>query len=225
MVGPRRLGDNLSYQALKSGYENYHSDYLKEATQKVMCYFGNAKGPRTTNPKQINEYDEAGSLVFFGDKINHPNEKRKIARDILLSLGKKYDARLINESNSDTGGEVSHPELVVPLKDFCRHISNFQYNLNISGYRLSIPNRFIESFMVGTAIVTDRLSVMWYKPFGQEVVETVTMGYEPTEDVNWNQFKADLCNLPDIDKKQIIKEFEAKWEPSVVSQYIIETLI
>lgn len=50
-------------------------------------------------------------------------------------------------------------------------------NLNISGYRMSVPNCFIESFMVGTAIMTDELFVKWYKPFDKEVFETIGMSY------------------------------------------------
>lgn len=55
----------------------------------------------------------------------------------------------------------SHKNLQIPLRDFCAHIAKFEYNVNVSGYRMSIPSRFIESMMVGTAIITDRLKVNW----------------------------------------------------------------
>lgn len=140
-------------------------------------------------------------------------------------MGAQYDARLINESNSDNGKKVSHPELVVPLEKFCDHIANFEYNLNISGYRLSIPNRFIESFVAGTAILTDKLALKWYKPFGKEVVETVPMGYLLNEKVNWEEFKKDVHNLPAVSKEVILEEFEEKWAPKIVAQYIIKEIL
>ena len=102
---------------------------------------------------------------------------------------------------------------------------HFQYNLNISGYGMSIPNRFIESFLVGTAIVTDRLSLKWYRPFGPEVVETVPMGYLPMGKVDWTQFERDIKNLPDIDKGAVLKAFNEKWHPRKVAEYIIDEVL
>jgi hypothetical protein len=90
---------------------------------------------------------------------------------------------------------------------------------------MSIPNRFIESFLVGTAIMTDKLAVKWYKPFDKEVIETVEMGYLPKDQVNWTQFKEDILYLPNIKTEDIINEFNKKWEPSVVANYIIHTVL
>lgn len=90
---------------------------------------------------------------------------------------------------------------------------------------MSVPNRFIESFLVGTAIMTDRLAIKWYKPFGKEVIETVPMGYLLNDKVDWAQFQADITNLPDISKDDVIKEYNTKWEPRVVAKYIINTVM
>ncbi|WP_305818610.1 hypothetical protein [Photobacterium leiognathi] len=62
---------------------------------------------------------------------------------------------------------------------------------------MSIPNRFIDSFISGTAILTDELSVKWYQPFGCEVYETVAIGYKKTDDVDWNKYIKDLHLLSD----------------------------
>lgn len=96
--------------------------------------------------------------------------------------------------------------------------------MNVSGYRMSIPNRFIESFMVGTGIVTDKLAVKWYKPFNEEVYETVPMGYLPMNQVDWRKFEFDMNHLPSLDSKKVVEAFEDKWSPMVVAQYIIDTV-
>ena len=94
----------------------------------------------------------------------------------------------------------------------------------MSGYRLSIPNRFIESFIVGTGIITDKLSIKWYRDFEQEVIETVDMGYLQDADVDWEAFKKIIDNIPAIDSKCVVNEYENKWHPKVVAKYIINTL-
>ena len=96
--------------------------------------------------------------------------------------------------------------------------------MNVSGYVMSMPSRFIESFLVGTAVLTDKLSVKWYKPFDVEVVETVPMGYLPMERVDWQQFQQDLQHLPQVSAEQVVQAYETKWAPDVVARYIIDTV-
>ena len=105
-----------------------------------------------------------------------------------LCSSPSYDARMINETNSETGETITHSELIVPLAQFGDFVGDFQYNVNVSGFRLSIPARFIDSFMVGTGVITDKLNAKWYKPFGPEVIETVRMSYMLNKDVDWDQF-------------------------------------
>jgi hypothetical protein len=226
MIGPRRLARGNSKHALITSYQNYLKSQTNNKTKILMCYFGNSAGPVTTENVISPDWDwEADIIGYYKGKLNHPNEKRYLATKILQSLGSSYDGRLITEGHSDTGKSVTHDDLIVPLKDFCDYVSHFQYNLNISGYRMSIPNRFIESFLVGTAIMTDKLAVKWYKPFDKEVIETVEMGYLPKDQVNWTQFKEDILYLPNIKTEDIINEFNKKWEPSVVANYIIHTVL
>ena len=139
-----------------------------------MCYFGNSKGPKPKRVKKekLDVDSESELMGYYKDIIQHPNEKRAKAKTIISKMEpiELYDARIINDENSDTVGTFTNKQMVVPLEDFCNHVAKFQYNLNISGYRLSIPNRFVESFISGTAIVTDKLSVKWYKEFDKEVL-------------------------------------------------------
>lgn len=223
VVGFRRLADGNSYAALNNGWKNYRKGALKQAHRKAMCYFGNALGPQPLPDSPFDLDNEKGILKYYPD-LNHPNEKRGKIAQIMQTLGDQYDSRLINSGKyGDTS--QTHNELIVPIEHFCAHISNFQYNYNVSGYRMSIPNRFMESFIVGTAIITDQLAVKWYLPFEQEVVETVEMGYLPINKVDWNKAKEDLINLPDIAKDNILSLYEKKWAPAPVARYMVQTIL
>lgn len=89
---------------------------------------------------------------------------------------------------------------------------------------MSIPSRFIESMMVGTAIVTDQLKVRWFLPFDEEVVEISEMGYLPDYKINWRKVKSDLENLKDSNPQKIVKRYEDKWAPIKVAEYMIKTI-
>lgn len=226
MIGTRKLAAGISKKSLQKGYQYYIKDYNEQPRKKLMCYFGNAEGPGVVEKEEsLIDLDSEKQIMFlYRNQLNHPNEKRyKAAREISeLEPCELYDARVINQGNNDkcnVGNES------IPIEEFCAHISKFDYNLNISGFRLSIPNRFIESFMVGTGIVTDKLHVKWYQPFDDEVFETVDMGYELNEKIDWEGFRNDICNLPTQSSKKIKELFDRKWSPVNVSQYIIDTLI
>ena len=227
MIGPRRLATGNNYTLLNDSYERYVKGYKEKKEKKVMCYFGNAKGPELKDgitEQNVDYSSESDVNSLFRDRISHPNEKREIISDYLESLGDDYDARLISRGNADSLSEKNE-KLVIPLKDFCDHISLFEYNVNVSGYHLSIPNRFIESFIVGTAIITDKLKVKWYLPFDEaEVFETVEMGYAKEEDVDWDQFYRDIKSLSRTSPSEIKKCFERKWSPEAVANYIIKAL-
>lgn len=226
MIGPRHLAYGNGGRTLLKGLKHYMASGLAVADKKLMCYFGNSKGPIPSREIDRIDYNwESDLMAKWAAVMSHPNEKRSIASHILQQLGEGYDARVIHEGHSDDSHDVFHKELIVPLKNFCEFVSHFQYNLNISGYRLSIPNRFIESFMVGTAIVTDKLAVKWYKPFGEEVVETVEMGYLPNEKVDWRQFEKDITGLPPVSKEKVLEAFYEKWAPEKVAQYMLNEIM
>ena len=226
MVGPRRLARGNASWALEKSYRRYLSSSRITATKKLMCYFGNALGPKPSSRVEKPDFDwESDLLSWFGNRVGHPNEKRAQAAARMEGLGTKYDARIINPAHADSGKKGRREDLVIPLRDFCDHIAHFEYNLNISGYRLSMPNRFIESFMAGTAILTDRLKLKWYLPFDKEVVETVEMGYLPLEKVDFRQFESDMKTLPAVKKEEVLEAFYRKWAPDVVAGYIVETVV
>lgn len=226
LVGFRKLSRVNTYIALNEAFENYRKAAVNKATSKAMCYFGNARGPKpTVFHGEHPDWDwESDIMGYYADKISHPNEKRSFVGNILSRMGDGYDSRVICDDYADTSAK-KREDLVVPLKDFCEHISHFQYNINVSGYRMSMPNRFMESFIVGTAVMTDKLAVKWYLPFDEEVVETVEMGYLPIDTIDWTCFEKDLKNLPEVDKKVVLKRFEEKWSPKKVVSYMINTML
>lgn len=226
MIGPRKIDYSNAYCTLQKSFEKNCAYSNYEDRKKLMAYFGNSNGPVPSVSVTEPDYDwESDIVAYFGNKIEHPNIKRGKACDILREFGDEYDARIINQSYSDTKIKSKvHTDLEIPYCNFNEYVSHFQYNLNISGYRMSIPNRFIESFMVGTAIVTDQLSLQWYLPFEEEVIETVPMGYLPDSQVNWEQFKHDIVNLPVVSSNKVRENFEKKWAPKVVAQYILKTV-
>lgn len=225
VVGFRRIARTNSFRALEKNFSSYQQGALSTPSKKLMCYFGNALGPEPEKNVTQPDFDwERDIMGYYIGNVDHPNTKRAKAAEIIRNLGENYDARIISEGFADSGAK-RHLELIVPLEQFCNHISKFEYNLNISGYRMSIPNRFMESFIVGTAIVTDKLSVKWYLPFDEEVVETTEMGYLPNDQVNWEKVKTDLKTLPSINRDTIIENFRQKWAPEVVAKYIVETVI
>lgn len=225
LLAVRSMGRTCSFKELDAAYKNLLSARSIKQTEKAMCYFGNAAGPVPS--EYVNEPDwdwESDIMGWFGDKVSHPNEKRAKVADILESLGEGYDARIINRGNSDTG-VATHQELVVPLKEFSKHVAKFQYNINVSGYRMSIPARFIDSFICGTAIATDNLHVKWYHPFGNEVTEIGEMGYLPDDEVDYGSIKEKLKNLKPVNKEYIIGQYERYWAPEPVAQYIVNTVL
>ena len=225
MLGPRELSVGNSYYELKSGYEHYIESYHTTKKKMGMCYFVNSKGPLPS--KEIDEPDfgfEYDLVGWFGNKICHPNIKRAIIAEI-LNKKSGFDCRIINDGNADSEDHINR-DLVVPLDKFESHVSKFMYNFNVSGFTLSIPSRFIDSFAVGTAVVTDKLHCKWYLPFTEdEVKETIDMGYEPIDKIDWKQFEYDVNNLNKTNPNRIHELYLEKWSPSAVATYIINTLI
>ena len=225
MIGPRRLAWSCRYKVMKKRYTQYLKSQAVDKSKKLMAYFGSTDAVRSSKHVTKYDLDWEPDMILFLKQFNssHPNEKRSIVVDLINEMGDQYDGRLIHELVN--GREIVHRNQVVPLKDFCDFIAQFDYNLNISGFRLSIPNRFIESFISGTAVLTDKLHLKWYLPFEDEVIETVEMGYLPNDDVDWETFKKDIKNLPPVDKNKILKAYNEKWSPTAFARYIVNTTL
>ncbi len=221
---PRRLAWSCRYKDMKKQYLRYLESQAVNKDKKLFAYFGSTS-PVKGSGKNVFDMDWEPDVITFLKQFNssHPNEKRAIAVHQMNELGDQYDGRLIHDLVNDN--DVVHQDKVIPLEDFCDFIAQFEYNLNISGFRMSIPNRFVESFISGTAILTDKLRVKWYKPFEDEVVETVEMGYLPNGDVDWDTFKKDIMNLPKVDKEKILKAYNEKWSPIAFAKYVVNTTL
>lgn len=226
MVGPRELALGLNFQLLQNAYDEMTSCRKLKKSKRFMCYFGNSKGPVPVKTlKESPDFNSESELLgFFGSLVTHPNEKRAVVSSILGKFADS-DARVIREGNSDSKSyELSAKP--IPLKEFPSHVANFEYNFNVSGYRLSIPNRFIDSFIVGTTVVTDELSVRWYLPFSEhEVIETIPMGYERLSEVNFGKFESIVSNLPETNPEKIVEEYEKKWKPELVARYMVRAVL
>ncbi|MEI8273740.1 MAG: hypothetical protein WCG08_14070, partial [Paludibacter sp.] len=213
----------FSYNKLTKGYKDMFVPIINKK-QIIMSYFGSSKGPKEVYSDKPDLFSkESHILGFYKDKLSHPNIKRGLASKIIAKIVPNSDVRILIDANYDVGFNPKKSPLYISMKDFPQHISEFNYNLNISGNRLSIPWRFVHSFTVGTAIITDKLKIKWYLPFETEVQETVEMGYLPVDQVNWEVFKSDILNLPTVDSNQIIDSFHKKWSPEVFAEYIIKT--
>lgn len=229
MIGPRRLAGSCTRGDLEAGYQNYLASRGRDKQGVIMCYFGNSEGPvpsAVPDPGQLDVNSESQIMALYNGRIEHPNVKRAKVANIIGALGEGYDARVIHRGNSDSGRSGIVQGLAIPLEDFCRHISQFSYNFNVSGYRKSIPNRFIESFIVDTAIMTDKLSIRWYLPFEDEVVQTAEMGYLLDDCVDWPRVERDIRELsptPDLAEK-VRDSFERKWSPDAVAHYMLDVL-
>ena len=222
----RWLAWSISHNSLQKAYNHYMSNAVSARNKILMCYFGGAKGPapKVITTSELNFDDESVIMGYFSGKVHHPNEKRYRLYKIMKNLGEKYDARVIDKSGVIDDQLYLQKDEVIPLNQFTKHISKFQYNLNISGYRLSIPSRFIESFMVGTAIVTDKLSVKWYKDFDNEVIELPEMGYLPENQVSWDEISQSIVSLQHVDSAEVMKSYNEKWSPTAFAKYFINTI-
>jgi hypothetical protein len=221
MIGPRTLGLSISYKHLKQKYNQMLSSRKIIKEKEIMCYFGDAVGPKPELFNNLNIDEESNLLAYFGNKVNHPNEKRYKIYKIIKQKFSNYDARVINKGIFGNEDDKDEP---IPYSIFNEHVSKFQYNMNVSGYRLSIPNRFIESFIVGTAMITDKLSVKWYQNFDNEVYEISELGYLPDFLIDWKKIEHELVNFPKVDAIDVIDAYEKKWSPKSFGSYILNVL-
>lgn len=226
MLGPRRLAWSIQYNALHAAYQDYLSHQTINKQKKLMCYFGSAKGPAVNAALSVASDFDGEDIIMsrFANELQHPNEKRYQLYRIMRKMGDSCDARVINKDGVTDDPFFLTKDAVVPLKEFTRHVAAFKYNANISGFRLSIPNRFIESFMVGTAIVTDQLSVKWYRDFEAEVVELPEMGYLPMAEVDWILIEQRLNSLQEVNAQRVIDQYNKNWAPVALAGYLVASL-
>jgi hypothetical protein len=157
----------------------------------------------------------------------HPNLKRgNFVRYLRSLVSSEVVARLVHSADSSLIGSALNDDA-----DYADVVASAAFNVNVSGLSLSLPFRFIDSFMLGTAVATDNLSIHWYQPFdSEEVVELGTMGYELNEDVNWPDIENRLRHLVDSDPAHdaqraahILDRYQKLWSPEALARYVMQS--
>lgn len=215
MIGPRMLCIGIKKETLLSAYQHFIKNANCQKDMFLMAYFGSDHFEDLKKKEDHSiDFNVESSLMFhFKDFISHPNVKRGVLHQYLENSSKLIDSRIISQGSTP-----------ISLQNFQKHVSRFKYNLNVSGFRMSIPNRFIDSFSVGTCIVTDSLKVKWYKPFTCEVVELGDMGYNKTDEINWNDIYKRLDSLENPNCLNILNKFKYAWSPESFLDYVLNEI-
>jgi len=213
MLG-RPLSRALDFEKNLRILRDWESKASTPKSTRLFAYFGGDSDPEADNRLK----DKVGLY-------QHPNLKRGRLVKYLRSMGHPgVDARLVHSSS---------PSLIGPaLSDddaYCRAVAASAYNLNISGLSLSLPFRFIDSFLVGTGVVTDSLAIRWHAPFDtEEVFELGSMGYELEDEVNWQSAEARLKEIvhasPANDASRtahILERYQRLWSPEALARHVL----
>ncbi len=185
-------------------------------TKRLLAYFGGDSDAEADNRLK----QEQGLY-------QHPNVKRGRLVGFLRGLHHpQVDARLLQSADSSLVGPALRDD-----DDYSATVASAAYNLNVSGLSLSLPFRLIDSFMVGTGIVTDSLSVGWYEPFDpEEVIELGPMGYELENEVDWSHAEKRLQSLisesPASDSERrarLLDRYRRLWSPEALARYILNS--
>lgn len=196
---------------------------------RIFASFGGDQGPRAWEtsdlpPAPHNFRNERSIVSLYGEQIQHPNEKRAEIVRILRKWGfDDIDARIWNSKDSTIQGDA------LAWPDYLKTVCASAFNVNVSGFRRSLPFRFLDSFQVGCGIATDTLGVKWYVPFDQEieVVEYGDLGYESMENTDWGGIENRLREIYDgIDLSkdsgdELRQMFAKKWHPESLGRYFI----
>lgn len=200
---------------------------------RIFASFGGDKGPppwkeSDSFPAPHNFHNERSIVTRYGDAIQHPNEKRAEVVRILRKWNvPDVDARIWNSSDSEIQGEA------LAWNDYLQTVASSVFNVNVSGFRRSLPFRFLDSFQVGCGIATDTIGTRWHQPFDSdlEVVEFGNLGYEARADMDWSAVEQRLRALYDsVDLKQnraseIRNLFAKKWHPRALAEYVVQECV
>lgn len=200
---------------------------------RIFASFGGDKGPPPWNveddaPAPHNFRNERSIVTIYGDAIQHPNEKRAEIVRILRKWGKSdVDARIWSSKDPEIQGDA------LKWPDYLKTVSQSVFNVNVSGFRRSLPFRFLDSFQMGCGIATDTIGTRWYREFDSEIecVEYGDLGYEAKANVDLESIEANLQEIYDqVDLSQnrtdeIREMFREKWHPHPLAKYFVESCL
>jgi hypothetical protein len=211
--------------------KKWDADGACQKSIRIFASFGSDRYPKpysreSAPPAPYNYESEAILLARWGDAVHHPNHKRGRIVGLLRALNKPdISARLFNSSNADNVG----PRL--SEQEYQRSLQQAAVNVNISGFRRSLPYRFIDTFLTGGMVATDTLAVRWYKPFesGVEVTELGDLGYEPECKVKWPEVQARLLEIYETAKdcgganaNAVRDQYLKKWSPPAFAAHFLQ---
>ncbi len=219
-IKPAMLGRPLSRALDVRKNIKLLSDWESKASAKkstrILAYFGGDSDPESTS-----------RLKDFQGQYQHPNVKRgRLVKCLRGFPADRVDARLVHSQDSSLlGPELSDDE------SYAKKVASAAYNVNISGLSLSLPFRFIDSFLLGTAVLTDTLGIHWYEPFdAEEVIELGAMGYELEGEVDWQNIESRLQQYINSDSSNdearflfLRERYQRLWSPQALAQYVLNS--
>ena len=220
-IRPAMLGRPLS-RTLNQRQNNRILESWRQAGRGVkdlalFAYFGTDTG--------LNHGPEGVVMQRFGDKVSHPNLKRGLlVEGMRARYPRQADARILTTEHAARRG--------VKISDarYPQAVGRTWHNINISGFRRSLPFRFIDSFLTGASVPADALALRWYEPFemGTEVTDLGPLGYEREDAVDWPHVWQTLDRLHDEPlavrqerQARINERFERFWHPRSFARYLV----
>ncbi len=225
-IVPTMLGRPLSRTLSRRGNAQVLHKWLDllQTTKDVnlFAFFGTDRGTGMGGPEQV-------VLDRFAGLVEHPNPKRGL---LVEGLRQRYpsgvDARILDTTHpSRRGAKMGDSE-------FPFAVGHTWHNINVSGFRRSLPFRFVDSFLVGAAVPTDEMAVRWYAPFepGTDVIDLGPMGYELDQNVDWPRIwqvfdglMAESQATREDRRRRIAERFQRLWHPQALARHVVDSCL
>lgn len=229
MLG-RPLGQTLNLRKNLRVLKQWENARAVGKSMRIFASFGSDVGlrPRTSEsplPAPHNYESESSLLARWGNKVHHPNYKRaELVRILRKWQRPDIDARVWRTEAPDIYGPLLSPQ------EYQSALARTMVNVNVSGFRRSIPYRFMDTLLTGGSIASDSLAVRWYHDFEPdlEVYDLGLLGYEPEANVDWKKIEERLLevyekNPPSPERSRAVLDlYQKKWAPEVFASYVIQ---